>query len=135
MAVIDDIWATLGTANIDGSSLTHVNEIKGFFDSKLHRNMEINVIIPVLDNKKIDDVKMLRTNLWKEHLGTNQIDKPDDGWLEYWKEIAIQNINSLQKTKPQLKGQILPYSHQKDIKKQLEDLNIDTTGWNILESE
>jgi phosphatidylserine/phosphatidylglycerophosphate/cardiolipin synthase-like enzyme len=135
LAIIDDIWATLGTANIDGSSLTHVNELKGFFDNKFHRNMEINVKIPILENRKIDDVKMLRINLWKEHLGDNLIDKPDNGWLEYWKEIAIQNINSLKRTKPELKSQILPYSPEKDIKKQLEDFNIDTTGWNILESE
>ena len=44
-AVVDDIWATVGTANLDGTSLTHVNELEGFFDSKFHRSMEINVMI------------------------------------------------------------------------------------------
>ncbi len=50
VAVVDDLWATVGTANLDGSSLTHVNELKGFFDAKFHRNMEMNVIIPPIQN-------------------------------------------------------------------------------------
>ena len=68
MAVVDDLWATVGTANLDGSSLTHVNELKGFFDAKFHRNMEMNVIVPPVQNNPTiwlkTSVKPFGRNIW-----------------------------------------------------------------------
>ena len=135
MAVVDDIWATVGTANLDGSSLTHVNELKGFFDAKFQRNMEMNVIIPKMDYTPNSTVKKLRKALWKEHLGIDYIKQPKSGWLEIWQKTAHQNIKSLNKFKPYLNGQILPYSQEKNVESQLKDLKINTTGWNLLNSE
>ena len=135
MAVVDDIWATVGTANLDGSSLTHVNELKGFFDAKFHRNMEMNVIIPKMDYNPNDTVEKLRKTLWKEHLGIDHIKQPKSGWLEIWQKTANQNIKSLNKKKPYLNSQILPYSQEKPVESQLDDLKINTRGWNLLKSE
>jgi phosphatidylserine/phosphatidylglycerophosphate/cardiolipin synthase-like enzyme len=135
MAVVDDIWATVGTANLDGSSLTHVNELKGFFDAKFQRNMEMNVIIPKLDYNPNSTVEILRKTLWKEHLGIDHIKRPKSGWLEIWQKIALQNIESLNKNKPYLNGQILPYSKEKYVESQLEDLKINTKRWCLLEPE
>ena len=136
LAIVDDIWATIGTANLDGTSLTHVNELKGFFGAKFQRSMEINVMIPEIDNNSFDEVKKIRKTLWKEHLGVDtNINNSDNTWLELWQEIARQNIKSLNKKVPYLQSQILPYSKEKDVKKQLEDLKIDINGWNVLEAD
>ena len=134
MAVVDDIWATAGTANLDGSSLTHVKELGGFFDTKFYRNIEMNVIIPP-DNNQKGTIKKMRNTLWEEHLGNDYIKQPKGGWLEIWQKTANQNIKSLNKYKPYLNGQILPYSQEKNVKSQLDDLKIDSRGWNLLESE
>jgi phosphatidylserine/phosphatidylglycerophosphate/cardiolipin synthase-like enzyme len=135
LAVVDDLWATLGTANLDGSSLTHVNELKGFFDRKFHRNMEINVLIPELGKNADSEVENIRNTLWQEHLGIDisNIQIPPKGWLEIWQETARQNIKSLNQKKPSIKGQILPYSTETSARNQLEDLKIKTEEWEVLE--
>jgi phosphatidylserine/phosphatidylglycerophosphate/cardiolipin synthase-like enzyme len=137
VAIVDDIWATVGTANLDGSSLTHVNELRGFFDAKFHRNMEINAIIPPAPNNSTDIIKKFRNTLWKEHLGLddNIMKESDHDWLKIWQKNANQNIKSLNKNKPYLNCQILPYSQQKTSKEQLDDIGLDTVGWNILNSD
>ena len=136
LAIVDDIWATIGTANLDGTSLTHVNELKGFFDAKFQRSMEINIMIPEIYNNSFGEVEKFRKNLWKEHLGADTpINKSDNNWLELWQEIALQNIISLNKKEPYLQCQILPYSPEKDVQKQLEDLKIDTNGLNVLKAD
>lgn len=132
MAIIDDVWATVGTANLDGSSLTHVNEIKGY-DGKYHRNMEMNVIIPNIDHHT-DTVKNLRKTLWNEHLRIDTVEQPKRGWLKIWQEIAQKNIKSLNKNNPYLNSQILPYSQEKNVEGILEDLKINAKGWKLLKS-
>ncbi len=133
-AIVDDIWATVGTANLDGTSLTHVNELKGFFDSKFHRSMEINVMI--LDDKGSKNaIESFRNSLWNEHLGYGKtsLNQPINGWLELWQKIAQDNIRSLNQKKPYINGQILPYSPEKSVKDQLDDININTEDWNVLD--
>lgn len=133
VALVDDRWATVGTANLDGSSLTYVNELDGFFDTTFYRNMEINAIIPDMD--KSGEVKKLRQVLWSEHLGVSQdmIKKVDNGWLGLWQRIAAENIRSLSKNKLHLKGQILPYSFEDKSKSQLKDMGVNVTKWDVLE--
>ncbi len=94
-AVVDDIWATVGTANLDGVSLTHVNELEGFFDSKFQRSMEINVMI-LGNNGSKNAIESFRNSLWKEHLGYGKtsLNQPINGWLELWQKTAEDNIRS-----------------------------------------
>ena len=134
VALVDDMWATIGTANLDGSSLTHVNELEGFFDVKFHRNMEMNVIVP--EEESISgEAEKIRKTLWKEHLGIgySSIKNLNSNWLEIWQKTAQNNIKSLNNNKPYLNSQILPYSPEKTVKNQLEDMDIDTRGWNLLD--
>jgi phosphatidylserine/phosphatidylglycerophosphate/cardiolipin synthase-like enzyme len=135
LAIVDDLWATLGTANLDGSSLTHVNELKGLFDRKFHRNMEINVLMPELGEYAKSEVQNIRNNLWNEHLGcdVSNMQIPSEGWLQIWQEIAQQNIKSLNHKKPSIKGQILPYSTETSAENQLEDMKIKTELWEVIE--
>ncbi|MDD1763922.1 MAG: phosphatidylserine/phosphatidylglycerophosphate/cardiolipin synthase family protein, partial [Methanobacteriaceae archaeon] len=135
VAIVDDLWATVGTANLDGSSLTHVNELKGFYDAKFQRNMEMNVIIPEMGKKSNDEVEKLRSSLWKEHLGIDNISftkRPPGGWLDIWQKTAYKNMKSLNHKKPHLNGQILPYSSEKSVESQLKELGIQTKGWMLL---
>ena len=134
VALVDDMWATIGTANLDGSSLTHVNELEGFFDVKFHRNMEMNVIVP--EEESISgEAEKIRKTLWKEHLGIgySSIKNLNSNWLEIWQKTAQNNIKSLNNNNPYLNSQILPYSPEKTVKNQLEDMDIDTRGWNLLD--
>jgi phosphatidylserine/phosphatidylglycerophosphate/cardiolipin synthase-like enzyme len=136
VALVDDLWATVGTANLDGASLTHVNELEGFFDAKFQRSMEMNVIIPELGKKSNSEVEKLRNSLWKEHLGISDISpskRPPGGWLDTWQKTAYENMKSLNHKKPHLNGQILPYSTEKSVESQLKDLGIQTKGWLLLE--
>ena len=136
VALVDDLWATVGTANLDGASLTHVNELEGFFDAKFQRSMEMNVIFPELGKKSNGEVEKLRNSLWKEHLGINDIShsqRPPGGWLDSWQKTAYENMKSLNHKKPHLNGQILPYSTEKSVESQLKDLGIQTKGWMLLE--
>lgn len=133
VAVVDDVWATGGTANLDGSSLTHVNELEGFFDMEFHRNMEMNVILPGVDAR--DEIVKLRDSLWREHLGIKEqdLEKPRKGWLKLWQEIAEQNLKSLKQSHPYMTGQILPYSSEESVEGQLNDLGIKTSAWEVLD--
>ncbi len=135
VAVVDDIWATVGTANLDGSSLTHVNELEGFFDLEFHRNMEMNVILPGADKGAGDEIVKLRDSLWKEHLGIKEpkLEKPGKGWLKLWQEVAEKNLKSLKQSAPLMTGQILPYSSEESVEDQLNDLGIKTSTWNVLD--
>ncbi|MFY9638203.1 MAG: phospholipase D-like domain-containing protein, partial [Methanobacterium sp.] len=124
VAIVDDLWATVGTANLDGSSLTQVNELEGL---KLNRNMEINVLIPELNRNSTNVVKRFRNSLWAEHLGKTgkyQNRKSEEGWLVNWQKIAYENMNLLKMNPSNLKSRILPYSTANSIEDQLIDLDI-----------
>lgn len=135
-SIVDDVWATVGTANLDGSSLTYVNELEGLFDMEFHRNMEMNVILHGLDKNSSEKIVKLRNSLWSEHLGGKEgsyRDKHEEGWLKTWQETAKKNLKSLNQTKPYLTGHILPYSMEESVEDQLRDLKIDISDWNILD--
>jgi len=136
VGVVDDLWATVGTANLDGSSLTYVNELEGFFDTEFHRNMEMNVILPGLDKDSSKYIGKLRNSLWREHLGiegSSPIEKPKEGWLKIWQEVAEQNLKSLNRPKPYLTGHALPYSAEESVEDQLKDLKIEIRDWDVLD--
>lgn len=132
VAIVDDIWATVGTANLDGSSLTYVNELEGVFDMEFHRNMEMNAI---LHQNSGEEIVKLRNTLWGEHLGTEDapITGADNSWLKLWQKVANKNLKSLKQSKPYLNGQILPYSSEDSVEDQLKGLNLETRDWDILD--
>ena len=62
--------------------------------------------------------------------------EPEHGWLEIWQKRAQENIKSLNNKNPtNLNCQILPYSQENETEDQLNDLDLDTDGWNILNSD
>jgi phosphatidylserine/phosphatidylglycerophosphate/cardiolipin synthase-like enzyme len=124
VAIVDDIWATIGTSNLDGSSLSCAEEFGSKETSENHRNMEINAIMFDTDLQKRRTIEKFRKILWSEHLGMDitNFERPQDGWLDLWKDKGYENIRQLEREEIILHGGILPYSTKKNAKEQIKDL-------------
>lgn len=124
VAIVDDIWATIGTSNLDGSSLSSAEEFGSSELSENHRNMEMNAIMFDMDIQKRGTIENFRKILWSEHLGIDitNYERPPDGWLDLWKDKGYENISELEKEEIILHGGILPYSTKKNTKEQIKDL-------------
>jgi phosphatidylserine/phosphatidylglycerophosphate/cardiolipin synthase-like enzyme len=138
VAVVDDRWATIGSANLDGLSLDF-----NWLLSKLTfgdaRAMETNLVLlnGVDGRPSSPSVDRLRRQLWREHLDTDitAFDQPPDdarGWLGLWADRAEANRVQL-KDDPTVKGpgHVLPYATAGDDaettpRAHLEALEIDT---------
>jgi phosphatidylserine/phosphatidylglycerophosphate/cardiolipin synthase-like enzyme len=147
-AVIDDVWATIGSANLDGASLTEVQvqmldprtvdyshlAFRDLFDEKYRRSIEINVVV-------FDGVQGLpsstlpsdiRRHLWAEHLGyadPNDSDlknPPAGGWLKLWNDRAASKLDGLkQNPSTPIKSRILEWTPDANPKDQLKKLGVD----------
>ncbi|MDY9923487.1 hypothetical protein [Methanobacterium sp.] len=124
---MDDKWATIGTSNLDGSSLSGAEEFTQITNPDLHLNMEINAVILDTEEVKTGNVKNFREELWSEHLGLNKMEKNSGGWLEIWREIALKNVELLKKDKPLMQGHILPYTPAKKSADKIKSLGINNT--------
>lgn len=124
VAIVDDIWATIGTANLDGSSLSIAEEFGSSEISENHRNMEMNAIMFDMNSPQSGYIENFRKILWGEHLGMDitNLERPLEGWLDLWKEKGITNLSQLEKEEISLNGGILPYSTKKNVKEQIKDL-------------
>lgn len=103
VAMADDAWATIGSANLDSISLHEAEE----FPITVERNVELNVVLtdPAW-------VAALRRRLWGEHLGDRGVwtDRaPPDGWLAHWRRIAQDNAARLLAGEPEKASRVLPY--------------------------
>lgn len=124
VSMVDDKWATIGTSNLDGSSLSGAEEFTQITNPDLHINMEINAVILDIEQEKTGSVKEFREELWSEHLGLEKMKKPDDGWLELWKETALKNVELLKDETPLMQGHILPYTPAKKSSDKIRSLGI-----------
>lgn len=124
VAIVDDIWATVGTSNLDGSSLSASEEFGSSEMSQNHRNMEINSIMFDMDSPQSGKIENFREILWSEHLGmdVSNFKRPSDGWLDLWKDKSYENLSELENKEISLHGGILPYSIKNNPKEQIKDL-------------
>ncbi len=138
VSLVDDVWATVGSGNLDGASLGHIFEflpspLSCISASRGWRHFEINAVLydRSADQPETGEVSQLRTLLWREHLGLEEIpeEPPAGGWLGLWSLIARQNITSLNATQtmsgnPASPSRILPYSPALDTVGQLSQLGV-----------
>jgi phosphatidylserine/phosphatidylglycerophosphate/cardiolipin synthase-like enzyme len=109
--VVDDLWATIGSANLDGVSI-YVSQHLLFYCSKNdlleERAIEVNgVIYNGVDGQAASDIPgALRKTLWSEHLGLSGPQdqalqtKPAHGWVSLWKNAANAKAAGLKASPP-----------------------------------
>jgi phosphatidylserine/phosphatidylglycerophosphate/cardiolipin synthase-like enzyme len=124
VAIIDDCWATVGSANLDGDSLlTGDNAARGGWwavggafglrsDGILEENRESETNVVILDGiaggRACGLAKTLRQRLWAEHLYSSAPDvtpasgnldsPPAGGWLGLWTTAAQQKLDDLKQS-------------------------------------
>jgi phosphatidylserine/phosphatidylglycerophosphate/cardiolipin synthase-like enzyme len=126
LAIIDDQWMTLGTANLDGLSMAALETADNIDPAPLglpllplaesKRSFELNGIIfdGVAGAPSTKTVLQARCNAWTEHLGsagraTCSSVPPAGGWLSLWNSVASANVASLNSATPTMSGRILPW--------------------------
>ena len=148
VGIVDDAWATVGSANLDGLSLDSclvgewLNRLLPFDPFGEQRAAEVNTLL--LDDGGGDDiVGRLRRKLWAEHLGyppapanpSGLLQPPPNGWLGLWNTRSGAALGHL-KTTPHLPltvdmARVLPWpaddSTHKTPRDHLKALGIDTS--------
>lgn len=133
VSMADDKWATIGTANLDGSSLSGAEEFKQVTNPEVNLNMEINAMILDTEEPASGPIREFREELWGEHLGRSKMIKPDGGWLKLWKDVALKNVELLQNDEPSLQGHILPYTPARNAVDKIKSLGISNQKLNIMD--
>jgi phosphatidylserine/phosphatidylglycerophosphate/cardiolipin synthase-like enzyme len=127
LAVIDDKWATVGSANLDTAGLK--------------RSVEVNVVMfNGIDGQSSNDVPgSFRRTLWAEHLGYKNPDgsinpahpdlasRPNPDWLTLWNKLAKDKIRQLgSNPMTPAAARVLPFMFETKPKKYLEALKVST---------
>jgi phosphatidylserine/phosphatidylglycerophosphate/cardiolipin synthase-like enzyme len=140
VVIVDDEWACVGTANLDGVSLhSYGDDFSGRLGRRVFRdvrNVDVNLVVEnVRAGAHVSgSVAELRCRLWSEHLGVPAADLrawPPDGWLGLWRGTARENLSFLRRGMLSAKvegmmGHVLRYSLQPTPARQLADLGIRT---------
>lgn len=135
VVVVDDEWATAGSANLDGVSLySYGDDFTGRVARRIFRNvrnLDVNVVVQErgLRGSRPGSVADLRARLWSEHLElpVESLDgRPPDGWLPLWRARAAANVAALGRpgAAGEMRGFVLPYSAQRTPAGQLTDLGL-----------
>lgn|GEM_PF-548042 len=135
-AVIDDGWATLGTANLDGVSLhSYGDDFSAWPGRRLFRgvrNFDLNLVL--LDGAEGEACSgaagALRRRLWSRHLGLapdELVRRPAGGWLPVWRAAAAANAARLAAGRVPA-GHALPYTTEPRPRDQLAALGIDVAA-------
>ena len=103
-AVVDGLWATIGSANLDGASLDQFQVLRALQFGNF-RNDELNCVIfnGVDGADATEAVDALRVELWSEHLGipdndprlSEQALEASKGWLKLWIDQAAAKLQAL----------------------------------------
>lgn len=123
--IVDNGWATVGSANLDGLSLDSFY-VSDLLHRRAQRAVEVNALMyaGVADQAPSAVVDILRRKLWAEHLGyavgpdvpdpaaADLATRPSAGWLSLWSSRAAETLQHLIDT-PALpltgKGRVLPW--------------------------
>lgn len=135
VAVVDDVWATIGSANLDGVSLLAsehaVHTLAGVLTSNDDEIRETDVNLVVLDREAGGNAGTtlpsdLRKRLFAEHLGfltseglpdpeAKELQAPPlTGWLSLWAERAAANVAALRTGIGPDKCRVMPWPANRD---------------------
>ncbi len=98
-AIIDNRWATIGSANLDGASLDSFQ-----ISPVLNRNSETNCVFHAEDgdSSTATAIDVLRRRVWGEHLGMSPPESPDLDLtatpLSLWRKQVAGKRDTLNKT-------------------------------------
>lgn len=136
--IADDNWATIGSANLDGTSLStseHLMSNLVLQGQENLRSIEVNAtIFDGVDGQGPSSVPGdLRRALWAEHLGlgstdpllTTMPDKKKGGWLSLWKSRAEAKLASLKGTSISHPCRVLEWMPEENPKAYLKALGVD----------
>jgi phosphatidylserine/phosphatidylglycerophosphate/cardiolipin synthase-like enzyme len=114
-ALIDNRWASVGSANLDGASLNFVQYARPLLDGDV-RNTEANVVVFDPAGSSSPAVDALRRRLWSEHFGISDStsseldDTPGKQWLTVWTQKAKEKVDNLKAELDQVTpARILPW--------------------------
>ncbi|HEX5438306.1 MAG TPA: phospholipase D-like domain-containing protein [Gemmatimonadaceae bacterium] len=139
VVTVDDAWAMVGAANLDGLSLhSYGDDFTGRLARWIFRhvrNFEVSVVVrdEVQRTPGRGTVADLRTRLWSEHLALparTLARRPLRGWLHLWRARAGANVAALSGGAdlvgghPRMHGFALPYSTRLTPVRQLADLGV-----------
>jgi phosphatidylserine/phosphatidylglycerophosphate/cardiolipin synthase-like enzyme len=156
LAIVDDKWATIGSANLDGNSL-NVASTAPFLDSVLGiaqrfgapvqhatnarslqppRNVEVNVaLFNGIDGEPASSaVDMIRDAVWCDHLAVTPLPaRPAGGWLALWKDAANGKHTGLQAKPPTVRAaRPLPWRHSNKPRCYLKQLDVSRSELDLL---
>lgn len=121
-SVVDDSWATIGSANLDGLSLDYNLLLSPLvFGETTACELNLNMI-PPSPGAVTEFAQLMRRRLWAEHLGIGETkipdhehpdlaQGPDHKWLaELWRPRAISALEHVKKaSRDDLHGFVLEY--------------------------
>jgi phosphatidylserine/phosphatidylglycerophosphate/cardiolipin synthase-like enzyme len=117
VGIVDDVWATIGSANLDGTSLDLSEHLLWISrdDQYEERAVEMNaVFINGIEGFNHSTVPLnLRNSLFTEHLGMTLNQSPAGGWLQQWKNKANETLQNI-KTRNPGSPRILEWNNMED---------------------
>ena len=140
--IVDDAWASVGSANLDGVSL---HSYGADFTSRLGervfrdvRNVDVNLVLEAPGGGSCSAVRELRTMLWREHLRLDdaevrQAASGPERWLGRWRRRAAEDAAALDGRRDmegagQSSTLVLPYSQRSRPRHQLDDAGVSRTA-------
>jgi hypothetical protein len=129
VVTIDDNWATVGSANLDGVSLhSYGDDFSGFLGRRIFRNVrnfDVNMVIDERNDAELGGVRELRELLWREHLNGSGVTA---NALRQWRRQSACNVASLNGSPANASkldsSFVLPYSTRATPAEQLRDVGV-----------
>jgi phosphatidylserine/phosphatidylglycerophosphate/cardiolipin synthase-like enzyme len=139
VVIVDDTWAMVGSANLDGASLdSYGDDFKGRLGRRVFRNVrnfDVGVVLEtgVKTGSEKNPIYELRHRLWTEHLGHHFSEAPQSSQVATWRALASRNIVALNDAAEggprELEGSfVLPYSTGLSPRAQLTDLGVGSSA-------
>lgn len=135
VVTVDDRWATVGSANLDGVSLhSYGHDFSSRMGQRVFRdvrNFDVNLVVDERDDESRRAVRALREMLWGEHLGERFDPRAEPGCgLAEWRASAEANVALLNelaggsRTGRDQRVLALPYSMRSTPAAQLADTGV-----------